>query len=338
MSKKLDKDLNPIDIVVPWVDGSDPDWLSLKKQYTPSSMCDTDESRYRASDTFKYWFRAIEKNAPWVHKVHFLTFRHVPEWLNIDHPKLQIVQHQDFIPQKYLPTFSSHVIEMNLHQIPGLASQFIYFNDDVFLIKESRREDFFRNDLPMDAAILGMIKNNHVENFMPYIMLNMMAIINMNFNKNYVIKNHLGKWFSFKYRKLLLNNLYLMPFSSFTGFRNFHTATPFLKETIQEVWSTIPEIMQKVCKNKFRSKEDINQYIFRYWQLAKGQFIPHKINSAYITMGKFNRKQLTQILNNKHYLTVCINDDPGDFNFDSDNKMIEQELNQILPDKSSFER
>lgn len=334
----MSDDPKQIDIVVPWVDGSDPDWLHLRRQYQPGSLCDNDESRYRASDTFKYWFRAIEKNAPWVRKVHFLTFGHLPAWLNTGHPKLHLVNHRDFIPQEYLPTFSSHVIEMNLHHIPDLASQFIYFNDDVFLVKESRPEDFFRGGLPTDAAILGMIKNNHIENFMPYIMLNMMAVINMEFDKKKVLKGHLGKWFNLKYGKFLLNNLYLMPFSSFTGFRNFHTATPFLKETFDEVWSVIPEILERVCGHKFRSKEDVNQYIFRYWRLAKGQFTPHGINSAYITMGKFTREDLAKILKDKHNLTVCINDDPGDFNFESDSQMIDRELHELFPEKSDFER
>ena len=57
------------------------------------------------------------------------------EWLNTKHPKLNIVCHEDFIPQKFLPTFNSHTIEWNFHRIPGLTEQFVYFNDDMFLLK-----------------------------------------------------------------------------------------------------------------------------------------------------------------------------------------------------------
>ena len=34
---------------------------------------------------------------------------------------------EDFIPEEYLPTFSSHVIEWNLHRIPDLFDNFVYF-------------------------------------------------------------------------------------------------------------------------------------------------------------------------------------------------------------------
>ena len=123
----------PIDIVVPWVDGSDPEWEAERSQYRPVIKSDTSSSRFREWGLFQYWFRGIEKYAPWVRKVHLITWGHLPEWLNTSHPKLNIVNHKDYIPEEYLPTYSSHVIELNMHRIPDLAEHFIYFNDDVYL-------------------------------------------------------------------------------------------------------------------------------------------------------------------------------------------------------------
>ena len=62
----------------------------------------------------KYWFRAVEAYAPWVGQVHFITWGHLPEWLNTQCPKLHIVNHEDYIPEKYLPTFSANPIELNI--------------------------------------------------------------------------------------------------------------------------------------------------------------------------------------------------------------------------------
>ncbi|WP_454996023.1 stealth family protein, partial [Bulleidia extructa] len=213
--------MNPIDVVIPWVDGNDPTWIKVHDQYTSDRLSDNHVSRYRAWDTFRYWFRAIEENAPWVRKIHFLTFGHYPKWLNIHHEKIHLVRHEDFIPKEYLPTFSSHVIELNLHRIPDLAEQFIYFNDDVYLNLPSQPDDFFENGLPKDAAVLGVIKNNLRENFMPYIMLNIMALINEKFDKKEVISKHWSKWINVKYGRLALNNIYLLAFGCFTCFRNF---------------------------------------------------------------------------------------------------------------------
>ena len=59
-----------------------------------------------------------------IQKIHFVTWGHIPEWLNTEHPKLNIVRHEDFIPEKFRPTFNSHTIEWNFHRIPGLAEKF----------------------------------------------------------------------------------------------------------------------------------------------------------------------------------------------------------------------
>ena len=138
-----------IDIVILWVDGSDPAWLEEKSKYTPPAAKDSNSAnRYRDWGLLPYWFRCIEKHAPWVRKVHFVTWGHVPAFLNLNAPKLHVVKHTDFIPAEYLPTFSSHAIEMNIHRIPDLAEHFIYFNDDMFLLRPMTEEDFFRNGFP----------------------------------------------------------------------------------------------------------------------------------------------------------------------------------------------
>lgn len=106
-----------IDFLITWVDGADPIWHkekleTLKKQgKTAEEMIDNSTSRYRDWDILKYWFRGVEKFAPWVNQIHFVTYGHVPDWLNEKHSKLHIVKHEDFIPQEFRPTFSSHPIE-----------------------------------------------------------------------------------------------------------------------------------------------------------------------------------------------------------------------------------
>ena len=95
-----------IDIVLAWVDGSDPVWCEKKKermrQQGLSVKSDDREERYRDWDLMHYWFRSIENFAPWVRKIHFVTFGHLPEWLDSSNPKLHIVNHEDFIPPRYI--------------------------------------------------------------------------------------------------------------------------------------------------------------------------------------------------------------------------------------------
>ena len=152
----------PIDIVIPWVDGADPVWQQERARFQPSSGADSSAARYRDWDTLRYWFRGIERYAPWVRTIHFITYGHLPAWLNTSNPKLHVVNHRDYIPKEYLPTFSSHTIELNMHRIEGLAEHFLYFNDDVFLNAPTKPEDFFMKGLPADTAVFGIIKNTDV--------------------------------------------------------------------------------------------------------------------------------------------------------------------------------
>ena len=139
--------MEKIDFVLTWVDGSDPDWLAQRREYQPGRGTDAGESRYRDWDNLQYWFRGVEKFAPWVNKIYFVTWGHVPKWLNTAHEKIRIVKHEDFMAPAYLPTFNINSIELNLHRIKGLSEHFVFFNDDMFLIDSVRPEDYFKNGL-----------------------------------------------------------------------------------------------------------------------------------------------------------------------------------------------
>ena len=69
-----------IDVVILWVNGSDPAWMEEKSKYMPPAAADSNSAnRYRDWGILPYWFRAIEKFTPWVRKIHFVTWGHVPE-------------------------------------------------------------------------------------------------------------------------------------------------------------------------------------------------------------------------------------------------------------------
>ena len=67
------------------------------------------------------------------------------------------MRHTDFFADKaHLPVFNSNAIEANLHLIPELADRFVYFNDDMLVLKPAPLERFFRNGLPMDFIAQGI--------------------------------------------------------------------------------------------------------------------------------------------------------------------------------------
>lgn len=326
-----------IDFVVPWVDGSDPDWLRQKRSYSKEAG-DQSASRYRDWETLRYWFRSIENYAPWVNHVYFITCGQCPDWLNLECETLRFIRHEDYIPDAYLPTFSSHVIELNLHRMKGLSEQFVYFNDDVFLTSPVKQEDFFKNGCPCDRAVMNAVANTDIENFMPYIMMNNMAVINMRFNKQKVLKENRKKWFTMKYGKNLGKNILLSPWKYFTGFCNFHICTPFLKSTLETVWEKEEKILDQTCRHRFRSREDVNQYLFRYWQFADGRFCPGGITGSYLTIGQDSREKIYSTLTGGQYQAVCINDDPFPMDFQKEKENLISALDRILPNPSRYER
>ena len=130
-----------IDFVVTWLDSSDPEWQKSLAIYSHKSTGHKEKARFRSTDFFLYWFRAVERYAPWVHKVYLVTNGKFPDWINKDCPKLELVKHADFIPTEYLPTFNCRTIEMHLHNIKGLLEHFEIpkENIDYFLIHQANQ-------------------------------------------------------------------------------------------------------------------------------------------------------------------------------------------------------
>lgn len=325
-----------IDFVIPWVDGADIEWRKQKQIYCGKNEGDSDISRYRDWDVLRYWFRGVEKYAPWVNNIYFITCGQCPEWLNIKHEKLHFVTHEDYIPKEFLPTFSSHTIELNLHRIKGLSEQFVYFNDDVFLISDVEPTDFFKNGLPCAQAIMNAIANTDINNYMPHILMNIMGIINMNFNRSAVTDNW-RKWYNPIYGKNVLKNILLSPWNYYTGFYNEHLCTSFLKKTFIEVWKKEPELLDKTCRRKVRTKEDVNQYLISYWQLLSGQFSPAKVKGKYLTIGQDSAEKIFNTIAQQKCKIVCVNDDPFEMNFNFERENLIKAYEMILPDKSRFE-
>ena len=184
----------PIDFVLPWVDGNDPELKTKRSRYSGESLETMNgEERFVDYGTLNYWFRCVEVNAPWVRKIFLITDHQIPKWLNTAHPKLRVVFHDEFIPKKYLPTFNSNVIELNIHRISDLSNHFVLFNDDVFVNAPVTPGDFFQKESPKYLAILNPIQPT---GDFAHIQLNNAILLNSIYNKKDVLKAQRKKFFS----------------------------------------------------------------------------------------------------------------------------------------------
>ncbi|MGN0536370.1 MAG: Stealth CR1 domain-containing protein [Acutalibacteraceae bacterium] len=328
-----------IDFVMIWVDGNDPAWRKEKSLYDGSKdKGDDTEVRYRDWDNLQYWFRGVEKFAPWVHRIHFVTWGHLPPWLNTENPKLHIVNHKDYIPRKYLPTFNSHTIELNLHRIEGLAEQFVYFNDDMFVTASTVPEDFFKNGCPRDTYAQDCIYfgKNSAGPFNG----NNMELINSHFDKRQCIRKHFSKWYNPKNGlKRIIKTSVLNIWPWFPGIFYDHLPSNFLKSTFEEVWAAEGEILDKTCMDKFRNPSNCNQWLMKFWQIASGKALPRsmKIGQCFHIKDR-NFQELLDALSQGRYKLVCVNDTVNTANFEQQKQQVMEAFEKLLPEKSSFEK
>lgn len=336
----------PVDFVITWVDGNDKEWLKEKNRYLNEydfqTKSDNPSIRFRDWETLRYWFRAVEKYAPWVNRVFFVTCGQVPGWLNVNNPKLRLVNHSDYIPKEFLPTFNSHVIENNLWRIEELSEHFVYFNDDMFLGKNVQPEDFFTNGLPKlcSAAIPSRPTNNMVS--FQHVLYNNLGEINSMFDMNMVISKHPEKWLDtklkdyYKYNSRVFQDGYLsgMPFS--------HLAVPYRKSSMKKGYEVFFEKMNSTSTHKFRTFRDVNHQVFQLWEMVNGTFEPVENNyyGKWMPIEPDNIEQIEYQLSLDTNISICLNDSEliAESQFPEFKKKIHRIMDIKLSTPSSFEK
>ncbi len=330
-----------IDFVVTWVDMDDPAWRADFAKYsgsadTDNSRNETSEARFRDYGFLKYWFRGVERFAPWVRRVHFVTCGQKPDWLDTSNPRLHLVDHRDYIPAEYLPTFNSNVLEHWMHRIPGLAEHFVYFNDDFFLTADTPPERFFKDGLPCDIAAFRF---NSGGSQWAKMLRNNIAIINKHFDKREVMARWHDKWFDPSYgSKARLNRLTRCR-RKFMALRTPHNAQPYLKSTFDDLWLNCRDELMETSTHRFRSVADLTPELIRTWQICRGDFAPY---NTYADTRMFplilRPAQAVRAVREQSYKLVCLNDNVHIRNYDRVMGEIGAAFEAILPDKSTFEK
>lgn len=335
----------PIDFVLFWVDPENREWQQEKEKYRAKVSGNQKKEanlavRYRDWNNLQYWFRGVEKYAPWVRKIFFVTWGAIPEWLDTSNPKLEIIYDRDILPEGCAPVFSPNPKEINIHRIPGLSEHFVYFNDDMFLTRETEPNDFFVNGLPREMAVSYLLSNDRNNDSFHHMLFTMMGVINGFFSKKAVLRRHWRQWYTFKYGKQIINTLRTRPFRLFSGIMIPHLPSSMRKSTYEEVWDALHDRLLDTSSHRFRDPTDLTQYIFRYWAICKGEFEPSNIfryGKEYFFHEEETERLCSDIADRK-YKMICINDDSRIRNFELCTAQIREAFDRILPDKSSFEK
>lgn len=167
--------------------------------------------------------------------------------------------------------------------------------------------------------------------------LNDMDVINRHFRKHQQMKKNLSKCFHWRYGALNLESLCFLPFPRYLGFKLFHLPNAYLKSTFETVWELELDALDAALHHRFRSKDCINQYVFQFWQLVSGTFVPRGRMGRHYTVTDQNVDAVcAELLSGKHKM-MCLNDSKAVVDFELCKEKINAAFETLLPVKSVFE-
>ena len=292
-----------MDIVITYVDGLDPVWQKSYEQFTNTPIL---EKRFRDWGTLRYLFRGIEKNMPFIRKVHLVVSgeSQVPEWVNRD--EVNVVLHSDIIPAEHLPTFCSNTIELHMHRIADLDEEFLYFNDDIFPLMPCKPTDFFVDG----KGIIGMSRH--------FLAMDMFKRICRNSDR--AARKALGMrpaWY------------FLRP---------QHICAPMLRSESKEVYTILEkEILGSLTA--LRSEHNITQYLFTDYLYLKGRIIARRQPRRHFSVGIASPEKIAQCITNPDRRLMCINDVRlSEERYEKMRSEIHTAFNKVFPTPSRFEK
>jgi hypothetical protein len=149
--------MHSIDAVISWVDGYDPAYQRKLKTFCAEQGIDQNKAveptRIQQSNEIYYCLQALCRFAPWIRTIYIVTNQQVPDAVTALQgtpfgDKIKIIDQNELLLEASIttPVFNSLSIEWLIWRIKGLSNQFLYLNDDFFIIRPVTPDDFFRNN------------------------------------------------------------------------------------------------------------------------------------------------------------------------------------------------
>ena len=266
---------NKVSVVLPYVDSSDPEWrYSYIQRFGNANY---NPCRFRSWGTLKYLFRGVDKYLPFVDTIILIVAAEsqVPAWVNWDN--VRIIYHKDFIPQEYLPCFSSCTIESFLWNISDLPDRFIYFNDDLFPNAPMDLTDFFIDDTPC-------IHFEFVDNFIKRLIFSSQCRNGMD---------------------MITDALKLPRYPADDLISTTHNVIPMLSTTIKTVGTLCKDTIPMTI-SALRKPKNINQYIYSYYHYFTNTYADANYTYEYLEISE-DLSSLSSILNSDTQI-ICLNE------------------------------
>ncbi len=264
----------PIDAVITWVDGNDPNHKDKMAPYLnaqfgvqnnntlPEDLAGT--TRFRTVGEIYFCLASFLRFAPFIRKIFIVTDGQDPQidfFLRHNFPHntipIELVDHKSIFRgnEQVLPVFNSLSIETVLYRIPGLSEQFVYLNDDVFLVRPTIASDWFQDH---KAVAYGK-----------WMWGGGIKLLRLFKSKK-----------SFGFKDSIVNSLQWLPKEGYC-FKIDHTPHALLKSVLQEFFEQHPKALKSNIGHRFRHHTQFNpQALFYTLALRNGKAIRNSINRS----------------------------------------------------------
>ncbi len=273
----------PIDAVIAWVDGDDPLLAAKRNSYLKGDSTNISSgahsTRFASSNEIRYCLLSILRFAPFVRNIFIVTdgqdpdlYGDIQKWFPERLKSIRIVDHKEIFEgfEDYLPTFNSISIGNMIWRIKGLSDNFVYFNDDTFLIRSMKPEEWFVDGRPVIRGRWAAAPTPRVIWNKLRILFNRRLLGRTDFNPR--ASFHLGQW----------NSAVLLGYR-FRYFTTSHTPHTVNRMLIEDYFGKNSSLLKKNISFRFR---DHSQFTFislsNHLQLLDGNRQIAKPEVAYL--------------------------------------------------------
>jgi hypothetical protein len=270
----------PIDVVISWVDGSDPDHkkklqpfleAEFGKKFSKIPEDIAGETRFRSVGEIFYCVGSILRFAPFVRNIFIITDNQQPgltDFVQQNFPEtktaIKLIDHTEIFSgyEKVLPVFNSLSIETLMFRISGLSENFVYFNDDFFLVRPIVETDWFIDN---QAVGYGYWRNMAIDMLL------------------WLFKPKQNGHKPFGFKDSMLNAAKELGLR-WTYFHIDHTPQALKKSILEKYYTENPQKLIANISHKFRHETQFNpQALFYMMSLKAGKSVSNsKIKLLYI--------------------------------------------------------
>ncbi len=302
MYKQESSKIAQIDAVIAWVDGNDPKQREKIEKYADKKILKANDvagpTRFNSVGEIYYCVASILRFAPFIQNIFIVTDDQNPgldDMVETYFPgrkeNIKIIDHKIIFKglEESLPTFSSMSIETCLHKIPELSENFVYFNDDFFLVRPVHPNDWFVED---KVKAYGTWRLKPLD-----------ELVSM-------VKPRKGGLKPIGYKDTLIQGAKALNY--FWKYFHFeHTPHPLKKSVLNQIYSDHPDLFVRNTAFKFRHADQFNpQELYYLYMFRNNKALKNKPEFLYIKpegRGKgYIKRKMDAFEKNKGIKFACI--------------------------------